>query len=175
LKDVTTARKNAGLPGKSPVYTPYVKTVTYLLPTTPESDFPISYSPNLVPCGGIFLPSPPLHAIDPELETWLKAKPTVLVNLGSFLKPDRSYIRELAKAIKALFDCNPEVQVLWKLDFQGAELPEEVVEFLSTEISSQRLMIQKWLKVEPAQLVLSGLITLVVHHGGANTFFEVVR
>jgi hypothetical protein len=69
LNPITEARKKEGVDYKFPSMKSYDEKVTYILPATPESDFPCPVPSNIVCCGPIVLPSAPLFIVDPELET----------------------------------------------------------------------------------------------------------
>jgi len=143
-----------------------------MLPSTPECDFPIAIPDNFVCCGPIFVPG--TLDRDPELKTWLESRPTVLMNLGSFLKAEGKHVQELAKGVGILLDHNKDIQVLWKLKYEN-ELPSEVKKILQEHLDSGRVRIEKWLKVEPSAIATSEHVVCSVSHGGANSYFEAVR
>jgi hypothetical protein len=93
----------------------YEGKVTYILPATPESDFPCPVPSNIVCCGPIILSSEPLSTVDPDLDAWLQKGPTVLLSLGSFLRTSIGHAQELAIGIQIFPDENTTHQVLWKL------------------------------------------------------------
>jgi len=143
-----------------------------MLPSTPESDYPIPLPDNFVCCGPIFAAGT-LDG-DEELKAWLSRGKTVLLNLGSFLKAKGEHARELAKGVEILLTGNPDVQVLWKLIYDG-ELDSGIEKILHDHLTSGRVRIEKWLKIEPSVIVTSGHVICFVHHGGANSYFEAVR
>jgi hypothetical protein len=175
IRDVNVFRKACGLTTLFPFLEPYSPKHHYLIPSALECDFPFFKIPsNVTACGPILLPSQALSVADPELETWLKRKPTVLVNLGSNYVSAPAFSQALATALRLQLERSSDVQVLWKLKIKG-DLVSEVEEILSKEIAAGRVKIESWLKAEPGALLRSGHIICSVHHGGANSYYEAVR
>jgi UDP:flavonoid glycosyltransferase YjiC (YdhE family) len=171
LKALEAARKAANLPGMYPLFVPYSKDVPYILPTAPETDFKLPFiPPNIIACGPILIPSYPLEEIEPDLFTWLKQKPTVLVNLGSHYNGTKDFNRNLAMAIRILLSKVPDIQVLWKYKPNAEGVDPALAEILSPVSSSVKVI--AWLKAEPISLLCSGHIIASLHHGGANAYFE---
>jgi hypothetical protein len=171
-KDIKKSRKANGIKGPIPHYKPYLKEVTYMLPSTPECDFPIPIPDNFICCGPIFVPGS--LDVDPELKLWLSQRKTVLLNLGSFWKAEGEHAKELAKGIDIFLSKSPDLQLLWKLQYDDA-IPADVEKILHEHLASERVRIEKWLKVEPSAIVLSEHVICSVHHGGSNSYFEAVR
>jgi hypothetical protein len=178
FKPIKEARQKEGMMHKFPGFLSYNEKVTYILPTTPESDFPSPVPPNIICCGPIVLPSAPLSIVDPELETWLRGRPTVLLSLGSFLRTSEKHAQELASGIKMLLDRNLTIQVLWKLKTDES-LYETVnlaaTKILSEHIESGRVRTHRWLKAAPSEIVRSGYVVCSAHHGGSSSYFEALR
>lgn len=161
-----------------PRFRSYNEKVTYILPTTPECDFPCPMPSNIICCGPITLPSAPLSTVDPDLETWLQARPTVLLSLGSFLRTSMELAQELALGIRIFPDENLTHQVLWKLK-TGETIYESTLQaatkILSKHFEYTRVRIVKWLKAAPSEIVQSGYVVCSVHHGGSSSYFEALR
>jgi hypothetical protein len=175
IKRLNKIRKQHGMGSKFPFLEPYSPKRHYLIPSALECDFPFSYIPaNVTACGPILLPSPSLSSVDPELETWLKQNPTVMINLGSNYTVDADFSGQLAYSIRLLLNDYPRLQVLWKLKTRGP-VGDAIFEILSEELSSERVKIVSWVRAEPGALVRSGLIICSVHHGGANSYYEAVE
>ena len=166
------ARKEAGLNYPHPARKSYDKNITYILPVTPESDFPCPIPPNIVTCGPIILPSAPLSSIDPELDTWLEKLPTVLVNLGTFLKPSLTHVQALATGIRLFLERNDQLQILWKLRTDDDNVFECATKILFDQIQNGRARIERWLKAPPSEIVKRVICS--VHHGGASSYFEAI-
>jgi hypothetical protein len=178
IKPVIEARKKEGMKHQFPGFRSYNEKVTYILPTTLESDFPCPLPSNIVCCGPIILPSAALSAVDPDLETWLQARPTVLLSLGSFHRTSMEHAQELALGIRIFLDKNPTHQVLWKLKTEETRYEfvlQAVIKILSEHIESTRVRIVKWLKTAPSEIVRSGYVVCSVHHGGSSSYFEALR
>jgi hypothetical protein len=171
-KPMLEARKKAGLNYPYPARGSYHKDITYILPVTPESDFPCPVPQNIVCCGPIILPSAPLSTIDPELDDWLYKLPTVLVNLGTFLKPSQKHARELATGIRLCLEHNHQIQILWKLRTDDDSVFESVTKILFKHIQTGRAKVEGWLKAPPSEIVKRVICS--VHHGGASSYFEAI-
>ena len=171
-KPMLEARRKAGLNHPYPARGSYRKDIIYILPVTPESDFPCPVTQNIVCCGPIILPSAPLSTIDPELGNWLDRLPTVLVNLGTFLKPSQKHAQELATGIKLALEHNHQIQVLWKLRTDDESVFESATKILLEHIQTGRARVVSWLKAPPSETVRRVICS--VHHGGASSYFEAI-
>lgn len=184
FKNLSRVRKENSIKGPIPYLEPYSKDVHYLVPSTPECDFPYSCIPdNVTPCGPITLPSDDLSIVDPELEIWLSKRQTVLLNLGSLYGIDSPHARELARGLQLVLDQHPNIQIYWKLMMKDglAKTPSEawqvdrtVVEMLSSAIQSDQVRIVGWIKAEPGKILMHRNVICSVHHGGANSYYEAV-
>jgi len=178
FKPVLEARKKEGMKHRFPGLRSYNEKVTYILPTTPESDFSCPLPSNIICCGPIILPSAPLSTVDPDLETWLQKRPTVLLSLGSFLRTSVEHAQELALGIRIFLDENATHQVLWKLKTEETKYDsvlQAATKVLSKHFESARVRIVEWLKAAPSEIVRSGYIVCSVHHGGSSSYFEALR
>jgi hypothetical protein len=143
-----------------------------ICPSLPELDFPIATIPeNVVGCGPIFLPSPPVSETDPELATWLKRHSTILINLGTLHIPCSATASAMAKSIAAIIDENPDLQVLWKLKYDW-KADSQFQELIAPKVAADRVRITSWLVPDTVSILSCGNIACFVHHGGANSFFE---
>ena len=121
--------------------------------------------------GPILLPIQPVAASDPELEEWLKAHPTILINLGTHAVTDSESAIEMALSIATILMENPNLQILWKLKYDYTS-NTKFNQILSLAIGSNRLRITSWLVTESTSILSSPTILASVHHGGANSYFE---
>ena len=176
FNDPTLVKKRAWLNAngiKNPLNfaTVWNKDITFLSGGSLDSEFPLSVIPsNAVICGPIYLSSAPASQQDPELATWLKRAPTVLINLGSRTTFTEQASREIITALKQVFDTT-SVQVLWKYNKRDA-FSDDFLSDVSKELANGRLRLEKWLTADPAALLETGDIVLFVHHGGANCYHE---
>lgn len=163
----------------------------YLVPSSPESEYPCRVLSNVTPCGPILLPTASVGEVDPELDSWLQRGPTILINLGSMLRMDEEMTKKFATGLKTVLEQKPEVQVLWKIrksgglpilsrgkkkvDCQQTNEKTDPLDILPDEVSSGRVKVLNWILVEPLALLQSGRIVCSVHHGGSNSFHEALR
>ena len=156
-------------PNQMPFTRGYIKDALYLSPALPEIDLPFVVPPNVITCGPILSPMRPVSEIDPELATWLKRGPTIIISLGTHAMSEGSDIRELASGLKIAMSQRPDLQVLWKLRSQSKK---GLLSVLDKELASGRVLIKDWLTADPLAILQSGHIVCSVHHGGANSFYE---
>ncbi|KAI9744296.1 MAG: hypothetical protein M1818_002448 [Claussenomyces sp. TS43310] len=188
VKKFMNYRKSQNLPGLPPVYDIWQKENHYLVPSTPETDYPCYIPPNVTGCGPILLPTLPVSKDDPSLQSWLERAPTVLINLGTHIRMSDAMAREFAAGLKIVLDRKPDLQILWKLKtsgglampskvksgsgFQGEGIQKESLAAISAEVSCDRVRIVEWMSVSPLAVLQTGRIVCSVHHGGANSFHE---
>lgn len=175
IKNIEKARSAKGLGGKFPLLTAYNERLHYLIPTALEIDFPFKNIPNNVTaCGPIIVPTPPLSLTDPELDTWLKRNPTVMLSLGSHFISSAIQAESIATAFASLLQKHPNVQILWKLNTRhGNDAKAKAI--LKPYMDQERIRIVSWLKAEPASILQSGHVRCIIHHGGANSYYEAVE
>lgn len=168
IKELTKARNKRGIPGSlSTSFAEWYPDVANLVPSTPDTDFPMYIPPNLKCCGPIIPSFEPLCTTHPELAAWLGARPTVVINMGSHVTHAAQQATEMLTAIWVCLEKHPETQVLWKL--QSDSFPA-----VPTSIAS-RVRIMPWLPSSPvAILTAAPSIVAYVHHGGSNSFHEAV-
>ncbi len=136
---------------------PYQAQAEYICPALPEIDFPFFVPKNITTAGPILLPARPVSEVDPGLATWLKRKPTILINLGS--------------GLRTVLDRQPNLQVLWKLKFKGS-VDDGISSILDKELASDTVRIRSWLTADPYAILQSGQIVCSVNHSGGNSFYE---
>ena len=147
----------------------------YLSATVLEAGLPVTKIPeNVTACGPVVLDVAPAEQQDPELVAWLSRAPTVLINLGSSVKYTEAMARAMTEALVPVFE-STDAQVLWKFRKTGHyESENRFREPVEKYIQSGRLRLEEWLHVDPVSLMNTGLITVSVHHGGANCYYETV-
>lgn len=190
IKSFKKFRKSHDLPPLPPVFNIWNERHHYIFPSTPETDYPCHIPSNVISCGPITLPEAPISKKDPELFSWLKRGPTVLLNLGSYIAVDDTMADEIAFGLKILLHRIPGLQVLWKLKtktetengissaqtpadrLKGIGIKGDSVHAISEEIANGRVRIVEWLGVDPLAVMKTGNIMCSVHHGGPNSFHE---
>lgn len=169
------ARQSAGMKGPYPGFTPWVEQEHYIQPTVREIDFPIKWLPeNVITCGPITLPHQQLEDCEPTLMTWLSqvGRRTILINLGSHWTTQGDDATELACALASILDIHRDLQVLWKNKSEDRSTLDETLQAYS---KSDRVRITSWLESDPIAILHSGHVALMIHHGGANSFFETIE
>ncbi|KAJ5718684.1 hypothetical protein N7488_004330 [Penicillium malachiteum] len=161
--------------GKSPfpLKNAYSKESLHLTPAFPQMDFPLHIPSNVICCGPILRRHSSLSEVDPEMQAWLKQK-TILISLGSHVRPSETVAVEMAKAIRVVLNKHTQFQVLWKLryDWQESAAFRKV---LGTFIDEGSVMIVPWIQAEIISVLETGKIAVYVHHGGANSYFEACK
>jgi hypothetical protein len=150
------------------------KTITWLLPSLPETDLPLAFIPeNTIPCGPIIMDFAPVATSDAELSKWLSRRPTVVINLGSLYRFDEGSARSMLDGIEYLLERVKDVQVLWKM---SAEREEDawVGEMRKLGHGDGRIRIENWIKAEMGAVLASDTVVLAVHHGGASSYHEAI-
>jgi hypothetical protein len=182
LKALADYRAESGLEGKIPcMFEGFGKpSAPIILPSTPAIDFEFVVPAHATGCGPILRPFPPVMKSHPELELWLKQRPTVLVNLGSHIIFDAQFAKQFATGLRTLLDRRSDIQVLWKLKTQGQTkksmyAPGGALEIIAPELEEGRVRIEDWLPAQPSAILESGHVICMIHHGGANSYHEAIR
>jgi hypothetical protein len=106
------------------------------------------------------------------MATWLKQAPTILINLGSVVRFNNAEAQSMVAALLPILETTNN-QVLWKIkkrhDFDNSFLNP-----VRKYMDSGRVRIESWIKADPAALLATGDIKLVIHHGGANSYHEAI-
>jgi hypothetical protein len=176
FKQVLKLYRDRSFKGKLPlVFETYKENVEYVVPSSQEIGFPCSKVPtNVTSCGPIQLQFPPLSAQDPDLEQWIKARPTVLMNLGSSYITSEVQAEDIAMGFHTLLQTLPNIQVLWKRAVKpGKDAKARAV--LREYIETGSVKIVSWLDVAPSSILQSGFIKCSVHSGGPTSYFEAVE
>lgn len=136
-------------------------------------DFPFDVPSNVVSCGPILRQCQPLSESDPELNAWL-TKPTILISLGSHVRPSETVAVQMAKGINSMLYEHGNVQVLWKLryDWESSTAFKEV---LGAQITAGTVKVTPWIQPDIMSVLETGQVIVYVHHGGANSYFEACK
>ncbi|KAJ2981755.1 hypothetical protein NQ176_g1835 [Zarea fungicola] len=147
--------------------------VPWITQTMPEASTPMDFVPANVTCAGPITLSPSrAQDIDAEIVSWMKQKPTVLVNLGTAVVYSAKQTMEMIGAIAQVLE-HSDVQVLWKY-----KIADEIASDFDWRAAMKqitytgRVMVNTWLTIDPPTLLQSGFITAFVTHGGAGGFHE---
>ncbi|KFY46748.1 hypothetical protein V494_00348 [Pseudogymnoascus sp. VKM F-4513 (FW-928)] len=175
-------RKSLGNKKEFPGLVKWEKDNHYLIPCPTEADFEWGYIPENVTFTGPVLVKGTGLGGDPELLTWLQKAGkgnTVLINLGSNTKYTQANAVEMATAIFRFLEApaGQDRQVLWKMTPKPSgenETRKAILRILGNLCNSGRARVEKWFTVEPGDILRGGYCGAMVHHGGANTYFEVL-
>lgn len=156
-----------------PLRNAYTKDVLNLTPAFHEMDFPFRVPNNVISCGPIVRQCQPLAVADPGLNEWLQ-KPTILISLGSHVKPSEDVAVQMAKAIRKMLYEYPDMRVLWKLryDWESSMTFQNV---LGAHITAGSVLVMPWIQPDIMSVLETGQIVAYVHHGGANSYFEACK
>jgi 2-acylglycerol O-acyltransferase 1 len=152
----------------------------HLSPALKELDWPMDVPDNILPCGPILLPTASVEKQDPELASWLRKAPTVLVNLGTLYAPDPKVAENIASGLKMFLNSwkGEKVQILWKLPkhpHDEENVYAQSIKPLQAEVEADTARIRPWFEVEPMAMLQTGQIVCSVHHGGANSWYEAIQ
>lgn len=113
----------------------------------PAADYKAIVPDDLILCGPILQASPPLQEVDPELNAWISARPTVLIVLGSHFRLDEHDASAVMRGVQRLLEARPDLQVLWKLQ----KLTQ--YELGALDDVRDRLRIVHWLNPDPISIL----------------------
>lgn len=159
--------------GPFPLINAYTKESLHLTPSFSEMDFPFYIPENVISCGPILRQCQPLVESDPDLAEWLN-KPTILISLGSHVKPTERVAVQMAKAVQTVLTERPYLQVLWKLRYEWQD-SDTFLEVLGPLIAAGSVKIVPWIESDIMAVLQTGQIITYVHHGGANSYFEACK
>jgi len=156
-----------------PLRNAYTKDALNLTPAFHEMDFPFRVPNNVISCGPIVRRCQPLAVADPKLNEWLR-KPTILISLGSHVKPSEKVAVQMARAIRKMLYKYPDMQVLWKLRYNW-EKSWTFQNVLGSYITAGSVLVTPWIQSDIMSVLQTGQIVTYVHHGGANSYFEACK
>ncbi|RDW90305.1 glycosyltransferase [Aspergillus mulundensis] len=179
VRALTQWRNQIGIPGDlTTIYANFNKKVAWLMPSIPQSDFPIKVPANVTGCGPII---PPFEsaARDQSTASWLAQRPTILFNLGSHMKYKVDDAQQVITALSMVLGRFPDAQVLWKCqlsedetnDIKGSSKPSGI-EHLIPAAMRDRIRVTSWITPSPMSILAHDNAIMYVHHGGSNSFHE---
>ena len=161
---LNAARQAAGYNWPLPLPNPRPETLT-LCVSPPNFDYPMKLPPHIRQCGPILRPAAP---VDGEIGAWLArhGMKTVLVAFGTHFRVDEAYAKSIYAGLASILAVRGDIQVLWKLAKYGQYcLPD-------TSQWGDRVRVVEWLESEPVDLMRTGKVVALVHHGGSNSYHE---
>lgn len=162
-------RNSHGIFGRLPHETPLRKATEVISPGIIDLDFPFTKPSNLRLYGPIVLDSVPIRDLDPQLSSWLDAGPAVLMSMGTHFTYTQAQVRAILRGF--LTALNPKTRVLWKLPRQSS-FKDIIDELLPEAEDKEQFMIVDWIPVDPYSIMTHRNVVTLVHHGGANSYFE---
>lgn len=171
VKRLNEARHKRDIPGRLStisLFDDIPSDLIFLVQSTPETDFPMLVPPNLLGCGPILPPSPPLAETHAELAAWISAGPTIVINMGSHVTHATRQAAAIMGVVAACMQRHADLRVLWKL--RADVVPAVPAALLP------RLRVVSWLPSTPAAVLAASASTVraYVYHGGSNSFHEAV-
>jgi len=162
-------RNSHGILGRLPHEIPLRKATEVISPDIMDLDFPFTKPSNLRLYGPIVLDSAPLQDLDPQLSKWLDAAPAVLMSMGTHFTYTETQVRAVLRGFLTALD--PKTRVLWKLP-RLSSFKDIIDELLPEAEDKERFMIVDWIPVDPFSVMTHKNVVTLVHHGGANSYFE---
>lgn len=128
-------------------------------------DYPMKLPPHIHQCGPILLPAKP---VDADLRAWLTRgnMRTVLVAFGTHFRMTQEGVDAISAALSAALEARDDLQVLWKLVKHGNVRAPDMSRW------GGRVKLVDWLENEPMDIMRTGRIAALVHHGGSNSYHE---
>lgn len=180
VKNLIRWRQSRGLAKLPPSFGIWKKENQYLVVSVPETEYPCFVPSNVTACGPILLPERSVSEQDPKLDAWLKAAPTVLINLGSHIRMEGETIRQFALGLRIVLLKMRGIQVLWKLKTSGGvavlsnpgpangdstkgDEPQASLEVLEPWISNGQVKVLEWLSVDPLAVLRNENVICSVH------------
>ena len=162
-------RNSHGIFGQLLHEAPLRKATEVISPDIVDLDFPFKKPTNLRLYGPIVLDGVPVRDLDPQLADWLDAGPTVLMSMGTHFTYIEAQVRAVLRGFLTVLD--PKTRFLWKLPHCSA-FNDIIDELLPGAGDKERFTIVDWIPVDPFSIMTHRNVMTLVHHGGANSYFE---
>ena len=162
-------RNSHGIFGRLPHEVPLRKTAEVISPDIVDLDFPLKKPSNLQLYRPIVLDGPPMRDLDPQLVEWLDAGPAVLMSMGTHFTYTKAQVRAVLRGFLIALD--PKTRVLWKLP-RHSSFNDIIDELLPGGDDKERFKVVDWIPVDSFSVMAHRNVVVLVHHGGANSYFE---
>ena len=174
ISELNKYRNAHGLPGWLPAKSAATRAAHVICSSVCEIDFPL---PVAVPdwlglYGPIILDTTPIETSDPELYQWLGRGDTVMMCMGTHFHYSESQVKAVISGFLSAIDHDSNAQFLWKLS-DKSKFESLIEEALKDPRDKERFRIVDWFEADPASIMKHPNVVACVHHGGANTFYEV--
>lgn len=139
----------------------------------PNASLPLDFSPeSALLVTPMVLRAAPVVQQDAELFNWLQQRPTVLINLGTLFRYNRTRADIMAECIRDLLE-ETDIQVLWKLAWE-TEVADKKLPMLDRFVAEGRVRITDWLTADTVSILEVEQVVAFVHHGGASSYHEAI-
>jgi hypothetical protein len=165
-------RQARGLPRRLPIETVLTRAVHVICPGVREIDFPLFIPDFLGLYGPIVLDTTPIETADPELNQWLGRGETVIMCMGTHFHYAESQVKAVISGFLSAVDQNSNTQFLWKLS-NSSKFESLIEDGLKNPRDKERFKIVDWFGADPASIMKHPNVIAYIHHGGANSFYEV--
>ena len=165
-------RNAHGLPGPIPIDTAATRAIHVICPGIRELDFPLVIPDNMGLYGPIALDAGPIEAVDPELNRWLGMRETVVMCMGTHFLFSETQVQAVINGFLRAVNHDSDIQLLWKLPSKD-KFEDLIEEALKDSGDRERFKIVDWLEADPSSIMKHPNVVTYVHHGGANSYYEV--
>jgi len=165
-------RNAHGLLGGLPIRSAPTRAVHVVCPGVREIDFPLVVPDFLGLYGPIVLDTTPIETADPELNQWLGRGETVVMCMGTHFYYTESQVKAVINGFLGGINHDSNTQFLWKLSGKS-KFESLIEEVLKDPRDKERFKIVDWFEADPASIMGHRNVIAFIHHGGANSYFEV--
>ena len=103
---------------------------------------------------------------------WLDGGKTIMMSMGTHFHYSEAQVRNIIRGF--IVGTSFTDQVFWKLH-EKAEFQHILDEELGSEQVKERFRIVDWIDADPGEVMKHKNVVACVHHGGANSYYEVAR
>ena len=172
ISEFNKYRNAHGLPGRLPLETAPTRALHVICAGVREIDYPL-FIPDFVSLyGPIVLDTTPIETADPELNRWLGRGETVIMCMGTHFHYTESQVKAIISGFLSAVNHGSNTQFLWKLS-NRSRFETLIEEALKNPRDKERFKIVDWLEADPASIMKHPNVIAYIHHGGANSYFEV--
>jgi hypothetical protein len=164
-------REAHGLSDQPPTRWAITRALHVICPGVRETDFPLVVPDHLGLYGPIVLDTTPVDLSDPELNRWLDRGQTVLMYMGTHFCYSESQVKAILNGFLSAVGHDSSTQFLWKLP-NRSKFENLIEEALKNSRDKERFKIVNWLEADPPSIMMHPNVAALIHHGGANTYFE---
>ena len=92
--------------------------------------------------------------------------------MGTHFHYTESQVKAVISGFLGAVNHNSNTQFLWKI-FNRSRFESLIEEALKNPRDKERFKIVDWLETDPASIMKHPNVIAYIHHGGANSFYEV--